>query len=147
MGRLCGFEVPAETPRQESRSEMQKFYVLFYPPTDSMERAESRSVRIRDRGVLTLPKSLRDKYDLGEGDALYLVDAGGAFVLTPMKPMVPSLSQKIEEIREETGLSAEELLEGLDEQRVALIRDRYGETPSESEPQNESPNTPGDGDE
>lgn len=112
-----------------------------------MERAESRSVRIRDRGVLTLPKSLRDKYDLGEGDALYLVDAGGAFVLTPMKPMVPSLSQKIEEIREETGLSAEELLEGLDEQRVALIRDRYGEAPSESEPQNESPGSPGARDE
>jgi bifunctional DNA-binding transcriptional regulator/antitoxin component of YhaV-PrlF toxin-antitoxin module len=84
---------------------------------------------------------LRDKYDLGEGDALYLVDAGGAFVLTPMKPMVPSLSRKIEEMREETGLSAEELLEGLEEQRMALVRDRYGESPSGTE----SRNTPGAG--
>lgn len=107
-----------------------------------MERVESRSVRIRDRGVLTLPKSLRDKYDLGEGDALYLVDAGGAIVLTPMRPMVPSLSRKIEEMREETGLSAEELLEGLGKQRVALVRDRYGDAPSESKPQSESRNTP-----
>jgi len=93
--------------------------------------------------VLTLPKSLRDKYDLGEGDALYLVDAGGAFVLTPMKPMVPSLSRKIEEMREETGLSAEELLAGLDAQRVALVRDRYGEAPSGKK----SRNTPGARDE
>jgi len=93
--------------------------------------------------VLTLPKSLREKYDLGEGDALYLVDAGGDFVLTPMRPMAPSLSRKIEEMRKEPGLSAEALLEGLDEQRVALTRDRYGEAPS----RNGSRNTPGGRDE
>ena len=94
-----------------------------------MQRAESRSVHLRSRGVLTLPKSLRDKYDLEEGDALYLVDAGGAFVLTPMEPMVPSLSAKIEEIREETGLSIDELLNRLQEERAALARDRYGAPP------------------
>jgi bifunctional DNA-binding transcriptional regulator/antitoxin component of YhaV-PrlF toxin-antitoxin module len=94
-----------------------------------MERAESRSVRLRSRGVLTLPKSLRDKYDLGEGDALHLVDAGGAFVLTPMEPMVPSLSAKIEQVREETGLSITELLDRLQEERVALVRERYGDPP------------------
>lgn len=98
-----------------------------------MERAESRSVKLRNRGVLTLPKSLREKYDLGTGDALYLVDAGGAFVLTPMQPMVPSLSSKIEELREETGLSTEELLTRLKEEREALVRDRYGEAPTGEE--------------
>ena len=104
--------------------------------TEKMERAKSRSVHIRDRGVLTLPKSLREKYDLGEGDALHLVDTGGTFVLTPMKPMVPSLSRKIEEMRETTGLSAEELLDGLQEQRTALSQDRYGDPPSDGESQN-----------
>lgn len=111
-----------------------------------MERAKSRSVHIRDRGVLTLPKSLRDKYDLGEGDSLYLVDAGGAFVLTPMEPVVPSLSRRIEEMREETGLSAEQLLDELQEQRAALTQARYGEAPPENESRNESQKTSGDGD-
>jgi bifunctional DNA-binding transcriptional regulator/antitoxin component of YhaV-PrlF toxin-antitoxin module len=81
-----------------------------------------RSVRIRDRAVSTLPKSLRDKYDLGEGDALYLVDAGGAFVLTPMKPMVPSLSQKIEEIRE--GMCAR-IFGPVDRLMTAKTQQRY----------------------
>ena len=98
-----------------------------------MERAESRSVKLRNRGVLTLPKSLRDKYDLGEGDALHLVDVGGAFVLTPMQPMVPSLSRKIEEVREESGLSIEGLLTRLQEGRAALAKDRYGEAPADDE--------------
>lgn len=95
-----------------------------------MERVESRSVTLRDRGVLTLPKSLRDEYDLGEGDALHLVDAGGAFILTPMQPMVPSLSSKIEKLREETGLSAEELLSRLQEERTALVKSHYGDAPA-----------------
>ena len=114
-----------------------------------MERAKSRSVHIRDRGVVTLPKSFRDKYDLGEGDALHLVDTGGTFVLTPMKPMVPSLSRKIEEMREKAGLSAEELLDRLQEERAALNRDRYGDSPSGGDPPSdgstdgESRNRPG----
>lgn len=98
-----------------------------------MERAESRSVKLRNRGVLTLPKSLREKYDLGEGDALHLVDAGGAFVLPPMQPMVPSLSRKIEELREESGLSAEELLTRLQEERTTIANTRYGEAPASDE--------------
>ncbi|MFB6247407.1 MAG: AbrB/MazE/SpoVT family DNA-binding domain-containing protein [Salinibacter sp.] len=83
--------------------------------------------------MLTLPKSLREKYDLEEGDALHLVDAGGTFVLTPMQPMVPSLSAQIEELREETGLSVEELLDRLREERAALVRERYGDPPTGEE--------------
>jgi bifunctional DNA-binding transcriptional regulator/antitoxin component of YhaV-PrlF toxin-antitoxin module len=83
--------------------------------------------------VLTLPKSLREKYDLEEGDALHLVDAGGTFVLTPMQPMVPSLSVQIEELREETGLSVEELLDRLRNERAALVRERYGDPPTGEE--------------
>ena len=97
-----------------------------------MERSASRTIQLRSRGVLTLPKALRDKYDLGEGDALYLVDVGGTFVLTPMQPMVPSLAREIERLREEAGLSTEQLLQRLREEREALVRERYGEPPEEA---------------
>jgi bifunctional DNA-binding transcriptional regulator/antitoxin component of YhaV-PrlF toxin-antitoxin module len=96
-----------------------------------MDRSEGHAVQLRRRGVLTLPKTLRDKYDLGEGDALHLVDVDGTFVLTPMEPVVPSLAREIERLREEAGLSTDELLERLQEERTALGRERYGDPPEE----------------
>jgi len=84
------------------------------------------TVQIRDRGVLTLPSELRDKYDIGSGKVYQLVDLEGVFVLVPMIPMVPELAQEIEAIRKESGLSMEELLAGLREQREKYTAEKYG---------------------
>jgi AbrB family looped-hinge helix DNA binding protein len=89
----------------------------------------SETIQLRKRGVFTLPKSIRDKYNLEEGDALRLVDVDGVFVLTPMTPMVPELAREIERLRERTGLSTEDLLEQLRKTRERLTRERYGEEP------------------
>jgi AbrB family looped-hinge helix DNA binding protein len=83
-------------------------------------------VQIRRRGVITLPKPLRDRYGLSEGDALRLVDLDGIFVLTPMVPMVPELAREIERLRLEAGLSTEELLAGLRRERERYVREAYG---------------------
>lgn len=104
-----------------------------------MESSVSRTVQLRSRGVLTLPKSLRDKYDLGEGDALHLVDVGGTFVLTPMEPVVPSLAREIERLRKEEDLSTDQLLKRLRDEREALARERYGEPPSTATSEDERP--------
>ena len=84
------------------------------------------TVRVRQRGVLTLPASLREKYGIRPGDTFRLVDLGGIFVLTPMVPMVPELAREIERMRQEAGLTVEELLEGLREQRKRYVQERYG---------------------
>jgi uncharacterized protein YegP (UPF0339 family) len=55
------------------------------------------------------------------------VDLGGVFALTPMRPMVPELSREIEQMREEEGLSTEELLEGLRKQRRRYFKEHYAE--------------------
>lgn len=89
----------------------------------------SQTIQLRKRGVFTLPKSLREKYHLEEGDALRLVDVDGVFVLTPMTPMVPELAREIEQLREGSGLSTEELLQQLRETRDRLTRERYGDEP------------------
>jgi bifunctional DNA-binding transcriptional regulator/antitoxin component of YhaV-PrlF toxin-antitoxin module len=94
-----------------------------------MDRSASSTVQLRSRGVLTLPKALRDKYDLDEGDALHLVDVDGTFVLTPMQPVVPSLAREIERLREEAGLTTNELLTRLRDERAARTRERYGDPP------------------
>jgi AbrB family looped-hinge helix DNA binding protein len=75
------------------------------------------TIQVRQRGTVTLPSSLREKYGIREGDTFRVIDMDGIFVLTPMVPMVPELAREIEKMRLEAGLSTEELLRSLREQR------------------------------
>ena len=79
------------------------------------------TIRIRQRGALTLPAKLCQKYGIESGDTLRLIDLDGVLVLTPMAPMVPELALEIERLRMESGLSIEELLTTLREGRVRGI--------------------------
>jgi bifunctional DNA-binding transcriptional regulator/antitoxin component of YhaV-PrlF toxin-antitoxin module len=83
-------------------------------------------IQVRSRGVITLPSELREKYGIESGDIFRLVDLNGVFVLTPIVPMVPELAREIERIRLEAGLSIEELLQGLREQRERYNQEKYG---------------------
>jgi len=84
------------------------------------------TIQVRERGVITLPAELRQKYKIENGDIFRLVDLEGVFVLTPMVPMVPELAREIELARLEAGLSVEELLQGLREQRDRYYQEKYG---------------------
>jgi bifunctional DNA-binding transcriptional regulator/antitoxin component of YhaV-PrlF toxin-antitoxin module len=84
------------------------------------------TLQVRNRGVITLPADLREKYGIETGTLFRLVDLDGVFVLTPMTPMVPELAKEIEKIRIEAGLSTEELLQGLREQRERYYQEKYG---------------------
>ena len=75
------------------------------------------TIQVRQRGVLTLPNELRDKYKIKEGDSYRLLDLDGIFVLTPMVALVPELAAEIERLRLEAGISSEELIASLREQR------------------------------
>lgn len=75
------------------------------------------TVQIRQRGALTLPAALRQKYDIQAGDTLHVLDLDGVFVLTRMTPIVPQLAQEIERLRLEAGLDTADLLHALREQR------------------------------
>ncbi len=79
---------------------------------------DTTTVQIRQRGSLTLPINLREKYGIKAGDSFQMVDVDGVFVLTPMTPMVPELAREIEKLRQEAGISTEELLQSLREQRA-----------------------------
>jgi AbrB family looped-hinge helix DNA binding protein len=83
------------------------------------------TVQVRQRGTLTLPAELREKYGIEPGDTFRLVDLDGIFVLTPMVTMVPELAREIERARIEAGLSIEELLASLREQRERYYTERY----------------------
>jgi bifunctional DNA-binding transcriptional regulator/antitoxin component of YhaV-PrlF toxin-antitoxin module len=83
------------------------------------------TIQVRQRGTLTLPAELREKYGIQAGDSFRLVDLDGVLVLTPMVPMVPELAREIERMRQEAGLSTEELLATLREQRQRYYGESY----------------------
>lgn len=83
------------------------------------------TVQVRQRGTVTLPVEIREKYSIQTGDTFRLVDLDGIFVLTPMVPMVPELAREIERIRLESGLTVEEMLQGLREQRETYQNETY----------------------
>ena len=82
-------------------------------------------------GAVTLPADLREKYGIEPGDTFRLIVLDGVFVLTPMVTMVPELAREIERSRLEAGLSTEELLQGLREQRERYHRQDHGESRTE----------------
>jgi bifunctional DNA-binding transcriptional regulator/antitoxin component of YhaV-PrlF toxin-antitoxin module len=86
-------------------------------------------IQVRQRGTLTLPAALREKYGIKQGDTYYLVDLDGVLVLTPMVPLVPELAREIERLRVEAGLSSAELLAALREERQRYAAERRADEP------------------
>jgi bifunctional DNA-binding transcriptional regulator/antitoxin component of YhaV-PrlF toxin-antitoxin module len=76
------------------------------------------TIKVRKRGIVTLPANLCNKYGIREGDTYRVIDLGGTFVLAPMVPTVLELARQIESARVEAGLSTEELLRVLREERT-----------------------------
>lgn len=83
-------------------------------------------VQLRQRGVLTLPRNVREKYRLAEGDPLTLIDLDGVLLLSPKLSVIPKLTAEIERLRREAGLSVDDLLAGLPRQRESSD-DRRGD--------------------
>ena len=79
------------------------------------------TLTLGQRGVLTLPKSLRAQYALDPGDSFTLLDLGGVFVLSPRSTQIDELSTKITKSLLEKGEDLEGMLRILREQR-----ERYG---------------------
>lgn len=88
--------------------------------------ASARAVQVRDRGVVTLPKSIRERYGLGTGDVLDVLDLDGVFVLSPRTSVVPELAAEIDRLRVEAGVTTEDLVAGLRAERERYARERYG---------------------
>lgn len=71
--------------------------------------AQTMTIQVRGRGTLTLPVSLREKYRLGDGDPLTVVDLDGAVLLSPRLLVVPRLATEMERLRRASKLSLKDL--------------------------------------
>jgi AbrB family looped-hinge helix DNA binding protein len=76
-------------------------------------------VQVVRRGVITLPKELRQQNQINEGDTLTLIDLGdGVFVLSPRRSRVDEIADKLAEEWKESGETLESMLATLREVRA-----------------------------
>ena len=80
------------------------------------------TLTISQRGVVTLPKAIRDRYRLEPGDHLTLLDLDGVMVLSPVKSEIDAVADRIAQELEKKGESLESMLLTLRE-----AREKYGE--------------------
>ena len=77
------------------------------------------TVQMGQRGVITLPKSLRESYNLKPGDDFTLLDLDGVFILSPRRSEIDSLADQITQALTEQGETLESMLITLREEREA----------------------------
>jgi bifunctional DNA-binding transcriptional regulator/antitoxin component of YhaV-PrlF toxin-antitoxin module len=86
----------------------------------------STTIQIRGKGAVTLPIELRRKYGLDEGDIITLVDLGdGSFLLTPKVIQVDRLGDRVAQAMAKEGISLDDILSALDEERERYYQERY----------------------
>ena len=86
----------------------------------------STTILMRGKGAVTIPMELRRKYGLGDGDILTLVDLGdGSFLLTPVVSKVDRLGDRIAQLMADQGISLEEIMSTLEDERESYYQERY----------------------
>jgi AbrB family looped-hinge helix DNA binding protein len=84
------------------------------------------TVQVRRRGTITLPREVRRRHGLDEGDVFTLIDLeDGTLVLSPRTSRVAQLSDQAASRIADEGVGLDDLLRALDEEREAYYRDNY----------------------
>ncbi len=79
------------------------------------------TLQIAQRGVITLPKSIRERYRLSPGDVVTLLDLDGVLVLSPRQSQIDRLAEGIAQSLAEKGETLESMLQALRD-----AREHYG---------------------
>ncbi len=85
------------------------------------------TTEIKSRGQLTIPKKIRVMGHLEEGQVVSIIPVGDSVIITPKRLELDEARREIKKLVKATGLSEEELLKGLQEEREKLYQETYGE--------------------
>lgn len=97
-------------------------------PKARCRRSPTKTVRIGNKGVITLPAELRREHGLEVDDIVSVVDLGDrTFILSPMVSEVVRQGDRVAEIMAEYGVSTEDILQQLDEERERYYREHYAD--------------------
>jgi len=92
-----------------------------------MDSARPYRSQVRDRGQLTIPKEIREKGALYDGEAVTIIPVGDTILVSPQKLGLEEARREILKLMRRSGVTAEELLEGLKAERAKLYEETYGE--------------------
>ncbi|GBE05040.1 MAG TPA: AbrB/MazE/SpoVT family DNA-binding domain-containing protein [Nitrospirae bacterium] len=81
---------------------------------------------IKSRGQLTIPKRIRDKSNLEEGQVVSIIPVGDSIIVTPKRLSLDEARRQIRKILKSSGYSLEKILSATKEERARLYKETYG---------------------
>lgn len=91
-----------------------------------MNDAKPYRSHIRERGQLTIPKEVRERGALFDGEAVTIIPIGDSILVTPKKLGLEEARREIRKLMKRAGVTAEELLQELKDDRAKLYEETYG---------------------
>ncbi len=91
-----------------------------------MQTERPITAEIKSRGQLTIPKKIRAVSHLEEGQVVSIIPVGDSVIITPKKLELDEARREIKKILKASGLTPEDLLTGLKEERDRLYQEAYG---------------------
>ena len=91
-----------------------------------MQAVKSFAASIKARGQLTIPKKLRKLSHLEEGQMVSIIPVGDAVLIAPRRIELEEARRQVRRILRESGLSPEDILAGLADERETLYKEVYG---------------------
>ena len=92
-----------------------------------MRSAKPCVAEIRQRGQITIPKNIRDSSNLEEGQTVTILPLGESIMIVPKRLELDEARRQMVKILRSSGVTVEELLEGLTEERTNLFEELYGD--------------------
>jgi len=92
-----------------------------------MQIMKPLTTEIKSRGQLTIPKKIRVMGHLEEGQVVSIIPVGDFVIITPRRLELDEARREMKKLLKATGLSEEDLLKGLQEEREKLYQETYGE--------------------
>ncbi len=91
-----------------------------------MDTARSITAEIKSRGQLTIPKKIRVRSHLEEGQIVSIIPVGDSVIITPKRLELDDARREIKRILKESGMTPEDLLASMKEEREKLFQETYG---------------------
>lgn len=91
-----------------------------------MQVRKPLTTEIKSRGQLTIPKKIRVMGHLEEGQVVSIIPVGDSVIITPKRLALDEARRELRRLLKASGLSEEDLLKGLREEREKLYQETYG---------------------
>ena len=91
-----------------------------------MQTIKPYIAEIKSRGQLTIPKKIREMSHLEEGQVVSIIPVGDSIIITTKRLELDEARRELRKILKASGLSAEDLIAGIKEERERLYQETYG---------------------